>query len=87
MLKQNAAHSRDAIKEKVINMIAENAEIDKDSITEESVFNVDIVLDSLDFAEMLMECEEAFDVEIPIEDATNFKKVKDLIDYLVEKNT
>ena len=86
MTKEHTAPSREKIKNKVINMIAENTEMDKASISEESVFNQDIVLDSLSFAEMLMECEEEFDIEIPMEDAANFRTVKDLIDYLVAKN-
>ena len=70
-----------------MNMIAEAAELDKESITEKSQFNTDIVLDSLTFAEMLMECEEEFDIDIPMEDALDFKTVKDLVDYLYAKKS
>jgi len=68
-------------------MIADAAELEKESITEKSQFNTDIILDSLSFAEMLMECEEEFDIDIPMEDALNFKKVKDLVDYLHAKKS
>lgn len=76
---------RSAIKEKVIEIIMENTDLEKSKIKEESQFNTDIILDSLSFAEMLMECEEQFDLEIPMEDANNFKAVKNIIDYLYEK--
>ena len=85
MSKDAIKSSREYIKSKVIDMIAENTEIDKDSISEKSTFNVDIILDSLSFAELLMGCEEVFDIEIPMEDASDFKTVNDLIDYLVKK--
>lgn len=79
--------SREIIKSKIITMIAESTELDTNVIKEESAFNTDIILDSLTFAEMLMECEEEFDIEIPMEDANNFKTVKDLIDYLASKKS
>jgi len=76
---------RSSIQAKVINMIAEAAELEQNSITEKSQFNTDIILNSLTFAEMLMDCEEEFDIDIPMEDALNFKSVKDLVDYLHAK--
>lgn len=68
-------------------MIASAAELEKDSITEKSQFNSDIILESLTFAELLMECEEEFDLDIPMEDALDFKTVKDLVDYLYMKKS
>ena len=63
-----------------------NSEEAKRIIVEDAVFNQgDLILDSLSFAAILLGCEETFDVEIPVEDATKLKRVGDLIDYLKDK--
>jgi acyl carrier protein len=42
----------------------------------------DLGADSLDLVEVLMACEDEFDVEIPDEDAEKFKNVGDLVHYI-----
>jgi acyl carrier protein len=51
-------------------------------------FQEDLGADSLDVVELVMQFEEAFDLEIPDEDAEKIKTVKDAIDYIEkhEKN-
>ncbi len=41
--------------------------------------------DSLDIVEITMEIEDDFFIEIPDVDLKNFKSIKDLIDYVTEK--
>jgi len=74
--------SKDAIRAKIVEMICENTDLKAEQIKDTSEFNKDIILDSLSFAEMLMELEEEFDVEIPMEEANNFKLLSDLVGYL-----
>ena len=52
-------------------------------------FQEDLGADSLDVVELVMQFEEAFDLEIPDEDAEKIKTVKDAVDYIEknEKNT
>jgi acyl carrier protein len=45
----------------------------------------DLGADSLDVVELVMQFEEAFDIQIPDEDAEKIKTVKDATDY-IEKN-
>ena len=45
-------------------------------------FQEDLGADSLDVVELVMQFEEAFDLEIPDEDAEKIKTVKDAIDYI-----
>ena len=45
----------------------------------------DLGADSLDVVELVMQFEEAFDIQIPDEDAEKIKTVKDAVDY-IEKN-
>ena len=40
--------------------------------------------DSLDVVELVMQFEEAFDIQIPDEDAEKIKTVKDAVDYIGE---
>ena len=45
----------------------------------------DLGADSLDLVELIMAFEDAFDIEIPDEDAEKLKSVKDALDYLSNK--
>ena len=54
-------------------------------MTPNASFQEDLGADSLDVVELVMQFEEAFDIEIPDEDAEKIKTVKDAIDY-IDKN-
>ena len=59
--------------------------VNGEEVTMEASFTKDLGADSLDVVELVMQFEEAFDLEIPDEDAEKIKTVKDAIDY-IEKN-
>lgn len=71
--------------EKIKSMLAEQLNIDINSIKDDSRFIEDLGADSLDMVEMLMNLEDEFRVSIPDEEAGNIKTVKNLVDF-VEKN-
>ena len=71
--------------EKVKQIIAEQLGVDENEITPSSSFVEDLGADSLDVVELVMQFEEAFDLEIPDEDAEKIKTVKDATEY-IEKN-
>ena len=73
------------IEEKVKEIIAEQLGIEIDQIKPESKFVDDLGADSLDVVELIMAFEEAFDIEIPDEDAEKIQTVKDVIDYIKAK--
>lgn len=52
------------------------------AITNKASFYKDLGLDSLDFAEMVMEFEQRLNVEIPALEAENIATVQQAIDYL-----
>ena len=54
-------------------------------VVESASFTDDLGADSLDVVELVMQFEEAFDIQIPDEDAEKIKTVKDAVDY-IEKN-
>lgn len=73
------------IKERVIEIIADQLGRDASEITEQTSMSDDLGADSLDAVEVIMAIEEEYNLEIDDEDAMHFKTVQDVIDY-VEKN-
>ena len=67
---------------KVKEVMMENLSIEEESITLESTFE-SLEIDSLDVFQLVMEVEEAF--EIQIENPENMKTIKDLVNYIEEK--
>jgi acyl carrier protein len=76
-----------SVEEKVKEIISKQLGVDADKVTPESSFIDDLGADSLDTVELVMALEEAFNVEIPDEDAENIMKVKDAIKYIDEKSS
>ncbi|NLD93890.1 MAG: acyl carrier protein [Fibrobacter sp.] len=70
---------------KVKQIIAEKLGVSEDKVTTQASFVDDLGADSLDQVELIMAFEDAFDVEIPDEDAEKLKSVKDAFDYLSTK--
>ena len=68
--------------EKVNQIISEELGVDEGEVTPSASFVDDLGADSLDTVELVMALEEAFDVEIPDEDAEKIRTVQDAIDYI-----
>jgi len=73
------------IEEKVKEIIAKQLGVDGEKVTPESSFVDDLGADSLDTVELVMAFEEAFNIEIPDEDAEKIVTVKDAIKYIEDK--
>ena len=71
--------------DKIKTIVAEQLGVDESQVTEDASFIDDLGADSLDTVDLIMAFEEAFDVEIPDEDAQKIKTVKDVIDYIEAK--
>ena len=71
--------------EKLKEIIADQLNVDADSITAESRFKEDLEADSLDLFELVMALEEEYGVEIPSEDLEKILTVQDVIDYMKNK--
>ena len=74
------------VEEKVKQIIVEQLGVDEGEVTPSASFVDDLGADSLDTVELVMAFEEAFDIEIPDEDAEKIKTVKDANEY-IEKNS
>jgi len=71
-----------AVADKVVDIIVEQLNVDKDKVVPEASFIDDLGADSLDLVELIMAMEEEFDVEIPDEEAEKITTVKAAIDYV-----
>lgn len=74
--------SKDAIFEKVKEIIVEQLGVDAEEVVAEASFIDDLGADSLDIVELIMALEDVFDIEIPDDDAEKITTVQDAIDYI-----
>ncbi|HYG98729.1 MAG TPA: acyl carrier protein [Terriglobales bacterium] len=74
-----------SVEDKVKQIIVEQLGVDEGEVTPNASFVDDLGADSLDTVELVMAFEEAFDLEIPDEDAEKIKTVQDAVDY-IDKN-
>jgi acyl carrier protein len=70
--------------DKVKSIIAERLSIDESKVNENSSFIEDLGADSLDTVELIMQLEEAFNIQIPDEDAEKISTVGDAVKYIEE---
>ena len=75
----------DDIKEKVIDIVSEQMGVERSQITPESSFVNDLGADSLDTVELVMEFEDAFNIQVPDEDAEKIQTVKEAVNYIKER--
>jgi len=75
-----------AVAEKVKEIIAKQLGVDGEKVTMEASFVEDLGADSLDTVELVMAFEEAFNIEIPDEDAEKILKVQHAITYIDDKS-
>ncbi len=74
-----------SIEDRVKQIVVEQLGVKEEDVKPESSFVEDLGADSLDTVELVMALEEAFDIEIPDEDAEKITTVQSAVDY-VNKN-
>ena len=72
----------DKVKEIIIDQLGLEADV---VITEQTSLMGDLEADSLDAVEIIMAFEDEFKIEIPDEDAENFKNIGDIYNYIKSK--
>jgi acyl carrier protein len=70
------------IKNRIVEIIANQLGIEEDDVTAEASVIDDLGADSLDIVELVMALEEAFDLEIPDEEAEKITSVQNIFDYM-----
>ena len=74
-----------AVADKVKQIIVEQLGVDENQVDPSASFVDDLGADSLDIVELVMAFEEAFDLDIPDDEAEKIKTVKDAVDYIDAK--
>ncbi len=74
-----------SVAERVKQIIVEQLGVDEAQVEPSASFVDDLGADSLDIVELVMAFEEAFDLDIPDEDAEKITTVKNAVDYIEEK--
>ena len=70
---------------KVTEILVNRLGLSETEVTPDASFTKDLGIDSLDYAELTMEFEEAFDIRIPDSDAEQLSTVNQAIDYIKDK--
>ena len=73
------------VRERVKQISVEQLGVDEAEVTDTASFVDDLKADSLDIVELVMAFEEAFNIEIPDEDAEKITSVKEAIEYIEKK--
>jgi acyl carrier protein len=71
------------LRDRILKIIGERLGLSKDQVAKSFVDDLDVT--SLDVVELIMELEEAFDLNIPDDEAEKIHTVGDAIDYLAKR--
>ena len=74
-----------SVEQKVKQIIVEQLGVDEAQVDSTASFVDDLGADSLDIVELVMAFEEAFELDIPDEDAEKITTVKDAVDHIDAK--
>lgn len=77
--------SKEEIQAKVISIVAEHLARDPSEMTRETSYQNDLNADSLDIVEVVMDLEEAYDMNVPDEDAQRIDTIGATVDYIHEQ--
>ena len=68
--------------EKLKELLVEELQIDADDITLEAELAGDLGINSIELADLVMLCEDKFDIEIEDTDINRFVTIGDVVNYL-----
>jgi len=70
------------IKDRVMELIKENLEVDHEGLVPEAKFIDDLGVSSMDLWELVLVMEDEFDLEVPDEDLEKIVTIQDAIDFI-----
>ena len=73
------------IKDKVSEILIDKLGLQPSEIVPDASFTKDLGIDSLDYAELVMEFEQAFKIRIPDSDSDKLSTIGEAIEYIEEK--
>jgi len=68
--------------EKFVKLLVEELQIDESEITMDAELSNDLGINSIELADLVMQCEDTFGIEIQDDDIRNFTTVRDVVNYL-----
>jgi acyl carrier protein len=74
-----------ALEQRVSEIIVEQLGVTREEVIPEANFIDDLGADSLDIVELVMAMEEAFDIEIPDDDAEKIQTIGDALRYVKDR--
>ena len=75
----------DDLQNKIKFILTDRMGIPETAVTKDAHLSRDLGIDSLDYAELVMEFEQEFDIKIPSEDAEKLAYVEDVENYIRNK--
>ena len=76
-----------SVPETITQILVDKLGIAETEVTEDANFIKDLGIDSLDYAELVLEFEQAFDIQIPDSDAEKLQTINQAIIYIREKQS
>jgi acyl carrier protein len=73
------------VQKKVTSILIEKLGVPDSQITPDASFVKDLGIDSLDYAELVMEFEQTFDIKIPDDDAEKMQTIGQAVSYIEGK--
>jgi acyl carrier protein len=73
------------IQKKITSILTDKIGIPESEITPDASFVKDLGIDSLDYAELVMEFEQSFDIKIPDDDADKLQTIGQAVAYIQDK--
>jgi acyl carrier protein len=73
------------VQHKISAILTEKLGIPQSQVTSDASFVKDLGIDSLDYAELVMEFEQTFDIKIPDDDAEKMQTIGQAVTYIQSK--
>jgi acyl carrier protein len=73
------------VEKKVTAILIDKLGVPDSQITPDASFVKDLGIDSLDYAELVMEFEQTFDIKIPDDDAEKMQTIGQAVEYIQSK--
>jgi len=73
------------IQEQITQILVDKLGLAETEVTPDANFIKDLGIDSLDYAELVMEFEQTFNIRIPDEDAEQLQTIKQAVTYIDRK--
>lgn len=73
------------VQKKITAILIDKLGIPESEVTTDASFVRDLGIDSLDYAELVMEFEQTFDIKIPDDDAEKMQTIGEAVSYIQSK--